>query len=528
MDLQLPYPAPLPSWSSLKHPSVIPRPFLTPHPTERHLFPRLFPVQLNARALYRDSSLCDPAVAGCDTLEDTITNERRLSSAVPAVPGRLLSGLDRRADESPPLPLWRIAPRNAMCAMNDGEDGDALVALTTTGRLDSVALWRGELHDNNSRDDFTRLPISRHQKEAFTDEVFDLIGAEDCGQGGLLAARLSRMVALGRFGPGGTDLNWVDRIPIDDGVCALTLSKQSMIELSTIDQFSFRVFDIATSGSVRRCRRADIQPFSQLRRFRWLRYAAHPRCLLLASRAVVSRIDLRMRIKAVPLLDVRKQLHLHKMDGGLIYFGAHPTHPFRSVLASETLVAVSDERLLKHPALEWNVPTGTALAGMGSSCTLGTRPSDDLVVAIADPVGSELSVLHATHGHDFLQTEDIIGPADSSLKLGSFRFQHPEQLWSDLPLRHLDRFGPRGLMTPLGLTLVRHPRSSRVSLLQAVPGRGVITQLLGVEPFEDGTHLFEPPPRAEDESAEQTAVPAVAAAPGAAAESPDKYADSED
>lgn len=481
MDLQLSYPAPLPSWSSSNHPCIVPRPFLTPHQSERHRTPRLFPVQLSAHALYRAIS---PARRPRFVFEEAVAQHRRLCGAAPAVSDALLASLAAEHDMERAVPAWRAAPRNAMCALNDGESGAAVVAFSTSGLLRDVALWRGRLVENETRDEFTRQ--STAASVAGDDEVYDIVGVDDKGQGGLVAVRLSRTVALARYAPGALDLQWIERIPIPDGAVTCALNHTSMLELCTLDQYALRVFDISTSSPLQ-C--TDLQALSPRARFNWLRYGAHPRTLLLASQQSISRIDLREKANPIQLLHTN-QLNLHTSDSGLLHFSAHPTHNFRCILATETLLAISDERMLRHPILEWHIPTGHAPSAMATSCALDATPRADIVLALSNPGASELSILHATTGHNF--TMGITGPADSTLNLGDFRLQHPDILWSDLPLRHLDRFGPRALATAHGIALARH-NDSRVSVVQAVPGRAVISQLLGVQPYEDGTHIFEPP-----------------------------------
>lgn len=483
-ELQLPYPAPLPSWTGNAHPCVVPRPFLTPHNRLVYATPRLFPVQLSALPVCRALSLHHrtPIAVG----ERIHNNEPcHIHTVAPAVPAALLDSLCQQQEEEEALEQLpsrsTFGPRNAMCAVNDGDNGAPLVALTTTGQLHDVALWKGTLLDSDSRDLFTRMrPASR---AIDNNQVFDLVAADDIGQGGLLAARLSHSLALARYESGGQCLKWHDNVNVPAPTRAVALNAMSMAEMCALDRFALRVYDI--NSGLRESSETELQPLGES--FSWMRYAAHPRTLLLCGRRNIVRVDLReSNGQSHPLLDVCDGLSLSRCDDGVQYFST--LNNFRSVLATESQICVIDQRMPRAPLLEWHFALGHSSNALGACITTSKR---DIIIALADPASATLAVLHATRGHRF--SDDLSRPTDLNAQHGDARLQHPQLLWSDVPLTHLDRFGPRGATMAHGLALACHPGASRVSLLQAVPGCGVISQLLGVDTFENGTHCFERP-----------------------------------
>lgn len=293
----------------------------------------------------------------------------------------------------------------------------------------------------------------------------------------------------------------------------------------------------------------DLWPLDVKHHYFKVAYAAHPRVAHLTSSSGLHRVDMRSGSAVVPQFNVRKDWRVGTRDGGVRASERHPAVPFWSVVASDHVLAVVDERMPKVPLLTWSLPAYVK-GGSRLTCveTLGESGGD--LFAMGGGGESALAVFHMHRGDQaesgFLPlaaTSDAvlrnksrqldagsdpdsdgsgIGMFDSMninsqvasqgtgekglLRLPKTGFTPPPAIWSDMPLEHLQTFAPTERLC--GMAFMLHPDATRQSLdsdfgsdsfedeisltlVQVSADGSAIGQRIVCGVFADGVHVFE-------------------------------------
>lgn len=411
------------------------------------------------------------------------------------------SQIERNLEE-PPNGAWCAARTggNPACTVQVGTEH--YVALTRNGYLDKLALFRAEIIKEAQgvveKERYVRVWEGVSVVgEALADDGFvqQIVGTDidTCSaEPGLLIARVPNTLYLGSFSSTVSDFNWVERIP-HNSACSVAINNASKEEMAVLSRYALTAFDISSGlPSAKDTYSEELQPLASQKAFRWLHYGSHPRTVLLGSRFGVSSVDFRRPCRFPPgyILDLRRDWRLPCEDHGLSFFSDFPAHSFWSIVVTSTLLCIVDSRMTRYPVLEWN------LAGVngdlcGAVTALQTRRGSagntEVVVALAEPVGETLLVFHANSNGNLYS--DVLRPSSADVTLSDRSLHHPQLLWSDLPLAHLDRFGARH--EPRGITLVPYHAERRMSVVQSSPFSGAIAQLLGSDAFQEGEKRFE-------------------------------------
>lgn len=470
--MQLPYPAPLPSWTKHGHPCIVSRPLTTVQSNLNHLVPRLYPVQLSSRPVIPVNFNYPSALKPHNGQPENILSNMLVSARSPE---------------------WN----NNMKAL-PFDCGDAtIVTCTTTGKFGDMALWQITLDESETVDYFTPLRsrnISTQFSARAQEHVKTISAVSKDPVGGVLAACCSNSICIGLYDTTSTYLDWIELIDVRNAFdCDLNSLCQD--EIAVLDQNAVKVFDLVRGAS--NCVfQADLQPLSPHAVYRWMHYAAHPRTLHTSSRNQVARLDLRCGSssdRADVIFKPHTNWDLPAIDRGISFFTSHPSHPFRSILTTDSLLAVLDSRMLNIPLLEWNISLDDDLPVV-SVTALSDGPDADFVIAVSSRFSDNLLVFHATSCSAATVTPlSLQEPAQTWPSKTELFGTQP--VWSDMPLAHLDKFMP-GLHNR-GVALVPHRGGSRISLVQSSLKSGIRTQLLGCEMFTDGCFRFEPSPKLE-------------------------------
>lgn len=534
--LQLPYPAPFPQWSKYHQPAVTSRPFLTVDDKFAHLSPRLFPIQLAASLILPPPPKNNNNNSG--NSKKLLTSPQPSSQLIPS-----------------PSSSYSITNNNNLCVVPDSSSKTPLIAATPDASLEHLAIYQLD-----ARDEFVKNSVVRCARryrdingELDTWKLGNLnirnnididsnvisadtmrstvcgVQAVECDDdGGLLLASLADSLCIGRYNSGGKELVWVDHISIPN-LRATDVNRVALTEFAAVDNFSLKLYDIATAA----CTLAeDVQPISPKYSYRWVQYGAHPRTVLVASKRAICRFDLRQsnsnRSDEILVNPVDAWNLCPKVDVGISYFEKHPNNPFMTVLATGTVLAVVDARMAGSPLLEWNITYGNDISN-AALMPLNDN-TNDLAIALSAKVTSDLALFHLTSDFKVSAEEILLNPQDPA---NFRRFQsdlndtgnsnynknfndinsdsddedgpvvsHPHILWSDMPLVHLEQFPPGNELRGIALLPEpqKGPKRRKFSLVQSSPRYGITAQRVGCEKFKDGTYAFEAPLRdSEDE-----------------------------
>ncbi len=472
--MQLPYPAPLPGWTKHAHPCIVSRPFSTVHSNIMHRIPRLYPIQLASRYVIPSDI-----------------------NSLDAPKSKLLHHGDECNRVTVPMSQCVTEWHNNMCSLPFDSNKDTVLAGTSSGTFGDIALWQIGLDESGTTDYFTPLPTPNSGAQfpnRAQETVKAMSAAKKDSNGGVLAACCSKCVCVGRYDDAGTYLNWVGLIDIQNAL-DVDLNPISQNEIVILDRSAIQVFDLV-QGTANCLFQADFQPLAPHAAYRWVHYAAHPRTLLTSSRRHVARVDLRCDSDSIldnTIVKPHTAWNLPSIDQGISFFTPHPSHPFRSILTTDSLLAVIDSRMTNTPLLEWNLSLNDDFPAV-SVAALNTGPDADFVIAVSSRVFRNLFVFHATSCLSPNETVfSVLG--DLETRSSEERLFQTQPVWSDMPLAHLDQFMPG--LDNRGLALVPHPGGSRISLVQSSTRKGMMTQLLGCETFNDGSFRFEPQSRSE-------------------------------
>lgn len=597
-DMELPRTPVLPPWTNYSYPSLTTRPLLTVHRSRYVDVPRLFPADLEPHRIARPpvcvtgehkstnvGPLCaiesdfnslsfstGTKIEQCSSLArpmgsrsysghmsvlpsyavDSISRAQISASRIQTVASPLAIASTSRARGLPPP-----YERNTATAVTAGEDFFATFAVG--GSLRHVALYRAT-GESSLRVVPHSLPSGRAVAASahLTAAQVTCIAARDadgiCAEPARLAFGTHTSLQLGTL-EHGLDICWGADIPITGALYSAAFSSTCRDELLTLCQEGVLVRVLDAGGlPIRISTRSSVWREKVESHYFRTHYAAHPRVALLASQGGLHRADMRGGTSpvgtthAMAMFNIWRDWSVSPSDGGLRVFERHPSKPFWSIVASDHLLAVVDERMSCYPVLTWSL-TSSPLTRTTLSCVQSVRPGNHEygeVIALGSPSDGSLSLFHL---HSDKQAEvgslspNLVTPSLAASIAKSSRaeprslstaggtssassgpvgtrpsaavarkaiakslsgFPVPSALWSDLPLTQLPSYAPTERLA--GIAFLPHPRSSIfthhdtdkslqagacLSLLQVSQRGGAISQLIGCNSFEDGDYLFE-------------------------------------
>lgn len=592
----------VPAWTNYSYPSLTSRPLLTVHRSRYLSIPRLFPADVDVyRVVSPSASLTahekllknnGPLTRLESTFNSLSLGHHPSSENVSTLDAAIWVGGPGEATIPDPCPVTEPG------VTNGSSHADAAVCKFATSPL-------GKIVPRVSR----ALPLSRIRNTTATVAVGDKLAAVFCPVGSLSAVTLctasdessTRLVRhLVEYDPstlsslrlppvvtsvasrdadgdsteparlafgmrdsiqlanyeGGLDIAWGGEVLISGALYSSEFNMKCREELLTLCEDGVMIHPLDAVGTtISVAEGFDVWHERAHAHYFAAHFAAHPRVALLGSSAGLHRADMRCRAssarscEARPLFNVWRNWSMSQADGGLKVFERHPFEPFWSIVGSDHLLAVVDERMPCNPLLTWSL-TGSPLMGPTLSCVRSVSPSDvgfGLAIALATPKDGSLSLFHLHSGEQARQgcfspgvvvssrsvtksaakdtpvvsTSESMSKGSHSTSSGPVGTRHavaasraiqmsisdfplPPLLWSDLPLGQLPTYAPtEGLV---GLALLPHPKinvfscqdrdestqaGACLSLLQVSASGEAISQLVGCNSFEDGDHAFE-------------------------------------
>lgn len=332
------------------------------------------------------------------------------------------------------------------------------------------------------------------------------------------------------------------RTPVD-----VSFDRHGACELLVLSDDGLAVHVLESGRTFRVQEEFDIWPLVVEHDYFCARFGAHPRTATLASTNALHRLDFRCPLQIADqstsstatgisrspeiIARPKQEWGLSGADRGLCLFQPHPCVPFWSYAASDTLLAVVDERMARFPLLTWSIthPShGSRMLMSASRIQEGSSQWSD-AIALSCPAKGWISVHHYTSSGNRLSTQSTSrsppqhepasrSDSDSDSEIAPLSRPHPVRLtsgldfsaleWTDLPLDNLECLAPSNRPTGLALLpqFTRTPVSddqesneaqgdAMLSMVQVAHSGLVVAQVLGCGVYADGSRTFEGPER---------------------------------